>query len=66
MVLQRMFNITTLFRLLISPKYITTFISGAQSLNSLCQAAMVERGTTNTLGPYTWNVLYKIDKNPMV
>jgi len=44
----------TMFRELISPRYVTMFISGAHWENSRCQDVIVERGTTTRNGPYNW------------
>ena len=53
-VFNRCLNYHTMFLLLMSPRYTTTFIWGAQSWISLCQETSVERGTTTRKGPYSW------------
>lgn len=41
-------------------------MSGAQVSNSLCQEVSVDRGTTNTKGPYSWCWWNRYDRKEMV
>lgn len=58
--------VITFLRLRASPKYTTRLISGAQRQNSLCQAAMVDNGTTSKKGPQTEYVLMRFERNAML
>ena len=44
----------TVFLLLTSPRQMMALISGAHDSNSLCQAGIVDRGTTTRNGPQSW------------
>ena len=55
----------TIFLLLRSPMYTTTFMSGSQIPNSLCHDVIVDSGTTIRKGPYSWWALYRYERNAM-
>ena len=56
----------TLLRLLMSPRYTTQLILGDHSLNSRCQVAIVDSGTTRRNGPYSWCWLARTERNAIV